>query len=530
MSHWRRFIADFRGLAQAAVDRVSKRALAEKLSLDVQTVRGWVRGAEPARPQDVGWLLRCALKNGIDVSRFQSFASIYPLVTDASYELNLKADLPDFSWLTQTQIPPVRPAKFCGITLDSPLGLAASPLTASAEWMSLMLGLGYGLSTFKTRRSAQRSPYSPPLIAFVKTPPDLSQYRLEAPPEVEVTFNRKEVSGLIPNLVNSLGIPSENPSEWRNVYERVSALRGGKVVGISVVADGEDKESLLADLATVVARGLECRPPFVELNLSCPNLKGRSDIYASPALVEEICNSAASVLKGTGTPLVIKLPYLNREILREILKVTRRTVQAVALRNTIRVRPFEIEENGGQKISAFKGREHGGLSGPCTYSLTISCVKEAIELRRELGLEFEILAAGGIASAADVVELMNLGAASGTNLIVQTTTAAIFDPLLAWKLRFHLEQAQLGLPAKGSAVDMLPARDETEITSLKNAIIAQAQIAAKQRSTIKISDKVLCQEWNRFVLERSRAEVGRPAKTEAPRSVADWITIFTSQK
>jgi hypothetical protein len=281
---------------------------------------------------------------------------------------------------------------------------------------------------------------------------------------------------------------------------------------------------------SVVARALDCRPPFIELNLSCPNLKGRRDVYADSALVKRICDAAAEVLKGSGIPLVVKLPYLDKDSLRGILKATCHTVQAFALRNTVRVRPFEIEQNGGQRISAFKGRDHGGLSGPCTYGLTLACVKTAIELRRELGLEFEILAAGGVATAAHVVELMNLGAASGTNLIVQTTTAAIFDPLLAWKLRFHLEQAQIGLAAKGVGVDMLPPRDEVEIASLKNAFAAQAQIAAKPRSTLSISDKLLFHEWNCFVLERSRAEVGRPAKTEAPRSVAEWITIFTSQK
>src|SRR4029077_15405381 len=101
-----------------------------------------------------------------------------------------------------------------------------------------------------------------PLIGFVTTAPDLSQYRQEEPPEVAVAFNRTGIPGFIPNLVNSLGIPSENPSEWRNVYERIAALRGGRVVGMSVGADGDDEPSLLADLSSVVARALECRPPF----------------------------------------------------------------------------------------------------------------------------------------------------------------------------------------------------------------------------------------------------------------------------
>jgi len=529
MSQWRRFIVDFRGLAQTVAERIGKRALAAKLGHDIHTVKRWLQDGEPSHPQDVGWVIRCALKNGVDVSRFQSFSSIYTLSTESSYELNLKADLPDFSWLTAVQRPPTVPAKFCGIPLETPLGLSASPLTASEEWMNLMLGLGYGLCTFKTRRNAQRGPYAPPQVGFVRTAPDLSQYRQEEPPEVEVRFTRTGIAGFIPNLVNSLGIPSESPSDWRNIYERITALRGGKLVGISVVGDGDDEASLLVDLSSVVARARECAPPFIELNLSCPNLRGRADVYGNPSLVKRLCDAAAEVLKGTGIALVIKLPYMRKEGLREILKASAGTVRAIALRNTIRVRPFEIEENGGHKIPAFKGRDHGGLSGPCTYGLTVACVKTALELRAELGLDFEILAAGGVAKAADVVELMNIGATSGTNLVVQATTAAIFDPLLAWKLRFHLEQAQIGPPSVRGE-EMLAARDNVEIASLKNAIIAQDQIATKPRSTLRVSDKLLCQEWNRFVLERSRVEVGRPAKTEAPRSVTDWITIFTSQK
>lgn len=228
-------------------------------------------------------------------------------------------------------------------------------------------------------KRGQRSAYAPPLIGFVKAEPDLSGYRQDDPPEVEVTFNRVGIPGYIPNLVNSLGIPSENPSEWRNIYERIAALKGGHVVGISVVGDGDDEASLIADLSSVVARARECSPPFVELNLSCPNLKGRADIYSDPPLVKRLCDAAAETLKGSSIPLVIKLPHMSKENLRHILRASAGTVHAIALRNTIRVRPFEIEEHGGQKIFAFRGRQCGGLSGPCTYGLTVACVKAAVE-------------------------------------------------------------------------------------------------------------------------------------------------------
>jgi dihydroorotate dehydrogenase len=529
MSHWRAFVPDFGGLVQTVAARVGKKPLAAKLSHDIQTLKRWLKNGEPTHPEDVGWLTRIALQNGIDVDRFQSFAPLYKLSTESDYDLNLNVDLPDFSWLIKVQRPPEIPVKFCGMSLPTPLGLSASPLTANDRWMKLMLGLGYGLCTFKTRRTGQRSPYARPQIAYVKTPPDLSQYLPDEPPEVEVTFSRTGIPGLIPNLVNSLGIPSENPSDWRATYERIAALKGGQYVGISVVGDGDDEYSLIEDWEAVVARACECKPPFVELNLSCPNLKGRPDVLSNLALVGRLCKTAADLLNKAGIPVAIKLPYLKKEPLREILRVGAGMVQAVTLRNTVRVRPFEIEENGGHKIPAFKGREFGGLSGPCTYGLTVECLKTTLELRKALGLDFEIIAAGGVAKAGDVVELMNIGAAAGVNVIVQATNAPIFDPLLAWKLRFHLEQSQIGL-ASVRGEEMLAARDSVELASLKNAIMAQAQVNTKARSTLRVSDRILCREWNSFVLDRSRVELGKPAKTEPPRSVNHWITIFTSDK
>jgi hypothetical protein len=193
------------------------------------------------------------------------------------------------------------------------------------------------------------------------------------------------------------------------------------------------------------------------------------------------------------------------------------------------VRPVEIEPNGGKKIPAFKGREHGGMSGPCTYPLTIAGLRDALELRQELGLDFDMVVAGGVAKAADVVELLNYGAAVSVNVTVQATNAAIFDPLLAWKLRFHLEQAQLA-PRSVRAEEMLSARDSVEITSLKNAILAQHQINSKPRSSLNVSDKTLLRAWNSYVLDRSRVEIGKPAKTGPARSVEDWITLFISEK
>ena len=73
MSPWRRYIADFSGLARIVSESVHKRTLATKLSHDIQTIKRWLTTGEPNSPQDVGWVIRIALQNGLEIDRFQTF-------------------------------------------------------------------------------------------------------------------------------------------------------------------------------------------------------------------------------------------------------------------------------------------------------------------------------------------------------------------------------------------------------------------------------------------------------------------------
>src|ERR1700740_3104691 len=79
MSPWRRYIADFSGLARIVSESVHKRTLATKLSHDIQTIKRWLTTGEPNSPQDVGWVIRIALQNGLEIDRFQTFHAVYNL-------------------------------------------------------------------------------------------------------------------------------------------------------------------------------------------------------------------------------------------------------------------------------------------------------------------------------------------------------------------------------------------------------------------------------------------------------------------
>src|SRR5262245_5438650 len=50
---------------------------------------------------------------------------------------------------------------FCGIPVESPLGVPAGPLLNSA-WILYYARLGFSVLTYKTVRSAQRACYQPP--------------------------------------------------------------------------------------------------------------------------------------------------------------------------------------------------------------------------------------------------------------------------------------------------------------------------------------------------------------------------------
>lgn len=138
---WRELIVDFNGLITELVQRLSRHKVADALSHDKKTIIGWLGGTLPSNSMDVAWVIRLALQNGIDLSRFQAFTPIYDLSPLLSYEENVQKEPMDLSWLTNTQPPPVVKTDFCGLELDGPLGVASSPLIANDRWAALMLGL-----------------------------------------------------------------------------------------------------------------------------------------------------------------------------------------------------------------------------------------------------------------------------------------------------------------------------------------------------------------------------------------------------
>jgi dihydroorotate dehydrogenase len=517
---WRELISDFNGLVTELVQRNSRNKVARLLSHDPKTINNWLQGALPSDPRDVAEVIRQALLSGIDLSRFQSYAPIYDLSPLLNYAQSIQKPPGDFVWLTSARRPPVVKTQFCGVELDCPLGVASSPLVADDRWAELLLNLGFGLSTFKTKRTTQKEAWSPPFIAFVLEPPDLTNYDASNPPQVLVSLSRKGTRDSIPSLVNSIGVPSEVPIAWQEMYEKIKRHPRGRLMGISVMGDGSSGLDFAKDLEFAIDKAKEVNPTFIELNLSCPNLENGIDFCDDVSLIEQITRRARKALNSTSILLVLKLPGFSWPLLEDVLKQAGKNIDAVAFRNTTRVRPV-TRDRDGRVHSPFPGREFGGLSGPCTFETTRRGIRNLVAIKARLGQGFSIIAVGGVATFGNAIELLDAGAD-----VVQACTAPIFDPLLAWKVRFHMNQfmRKVGVDA---ATALHQPRNQADIESFRNAFEAYSQIQRRYPARA-VPYEIFQQKWNDWIEQRPSAPIGKAHRMSAPRTFEEWIRDFTS--
>jgi dihydroorotate dehydrogenase (NAD+) catalytic subunit len=512
---------DLHPLLKAVVAEIKEYKVYKALQHDKHTVKRWLNGGRPDDPRDIGKILRLALLNRMDVTQYQTFSPIYDFSPEMSYEDNMFAGPPDLSWLwdRQEELPACR-VVVNGLEFDCPIGVGSGPLTGNSKYTITMLNLGYGPTSFKTRRAGPKGGWERPQVAFALHPPDLLR-PTEKPAEVLVSFKQSDVKGAVPNVVNSIGGPSEAAAEWQSQYEEIKRHKRGRYVGLSVIGEDTHDKGIKQDFLDAVDRALEVSPPFVELNISCPNLRGR-DLYSDPNMLREVVAAAKQRINGRCL-LFVKLPFVPSRSLEAVVKACGDLADAVVFKNTVKVRPVR-EDRDGRKIPAFLGREHGGLSGPSTFPLTLRGVQEMTKLRSKLGHRFSIIAVGGVQTADDVATLMEAGAAA-----VQTVTAAMFDPLLAWKVRYQLAELQRKSQDAKAHVEapnagLLPPRDYTEIMTL--AVASEAAAEVKFRDPEFSLDK-FTQKWNLFHQERSINLPGQAQRLKGKRKI-DWIRFLAS--
>ena len=305
---------------------------------------------------------------------------------------------------------------FCGLPVQSPLGIAAGPLL-NGKWILYYAALGFDVMTYKTVRSRHRECYALPNLQ----PVGASRLRGgDAPLGAE-----EEMRG---SWAVSFGMPSKSPDIWRADIETTRrALPKHKLLSVSVVATPEPHwtvDDLAEDFARCARWAVESGADAVEANFSCPNVASAdAQLYQQPETAGRV---AARLRAAVGTkPLLIKIGHVTEEAEATALAgAVSAYADALVMVNCISAQIVD-----SQKHPLFEGQRRG-IAGDAIRESALDQVRLFARVVRQRGLKLRLVGVGGIATAEHVRAHLDAGAHA-----VQLATAAMIDPRVGLQIR-----------------------------------------------------------------------------------------------
>lgn len=161
---------------------------------------------------------------------------------------------------------------------------------------------------------------------------------------------------------------------------------------------------------------------FVELNISCPNVKEGGILFGTdPVVTRQVVKRVRRVL--TKKKLIVKLSPSVSDIKQFAIICQEERADAISLINTIPAMQINLKT----KKPAL-GNIIGGLSGPCIKPIAIRMVYEVAKV-----VKIPIIGMGGVSSANDVLEFLMAGAS-----IVAIGTSLFTNPNLVLEIKRDL--------------------------------------------------------------------------------------------
>ncbi len=248
-----------------------------------------------------------------------------------------------------------------GMKLENPLMLASGILDENGYSMKRILEEGAAAVVTKSINRDGRTGYRPPIVS--------------------------EIPG---GLLNAVGLA--NPGIDNFGGEIGLSLQAGKPVIGSLFGSNID------EFLYVSQKMQEYGASAVELNLSCPHVKGLgAEIGSDPEMVEAIVGELKSKLK---IPVFAKLsPNVS-----DMLKIANAASEAdgLVLINTVRGMAIDIHAR-----KPVLSNSYGGLSGKAIKNVGLRYV---YQMKKETGME--IIGVGGIENAEDALEYIMAGASA----------------------------------------------------------------------------------------------------------------------
>jgi dihydroorotate dehydrogenase len=305
-----------------------------------------------------------------------------------------------------------------GLRLPNPVGLAAG-FDKNAEAFRPMLGFGFGFVECGTVTPRPQTGNPRPRL-----------FRLEEDRAV----------------INRMGFNNEGLEPF---VRRLSAGPGARSFGVVGANVGANKDSTdrIADYVAGVA-AVWRTASYVTVNISSPNtpgLRGLQDRSALEELLGRIGETVGELTRAQGArPVFLKVaPDLDDQSVRDICEVSLKAsgLSGLIVSNTTLARPDSLK-------SAHR-TEVGGLSGaPLMEASTRVLATFAAEVAGRL----DLIAAGGVASALDVIAKLRAGAQS-----IQLYSALVYEgPGLAQRIKRDLVETMTragasSLPALAAA-------------------------------------------------------------------------------
>ena len=226
-------------------------------------------------------------------------------------------------------------------------------------------------------------------------------------------------------LINAIGL--QNPGVRAVIDEEIPRL--DKVYRGKVIANvgGHSVDEYVSTAAAFDA----CDKVFaVELNISCPNVKGGGMAFGTDEkIAKELVYAVKKQLKK---PLIVKLSPNVTSVTDMAKAVCDGGADAVSLINTLV--GMRIDLRTRKPVISVRT---GGFSGPAVFPVALRMVNDVAR-----AVDVPVMGIGGVSSARDVIEMMMAGAAA-----VQVGAANLVDPYACKKIVEELPEVmdELGI-------------------------------------------------------------------------------------
>ena len=222
-------------------------------------------------------------------------------------------------------------------------------------------------------------------------------------------------------LINSIGL--QNPGVRHFIDNELPAMRAalaGTDTAILANLGGGCIEDYEEGCELLCRAGVD----FVELNISCPNVKHGGIAYGvKPESAKEV---VSRVRRVCSRPLIVKMSPQAEDIGRMAAACVEAGADALSLVNTFQACAIDLEKRRPVFNNIF-----AGLSGPAVRPIALRMVWQAVG-----AVNIPVVGLGGIATGRDALEFITAGATAvqvgAANFANPRAMETIADEMAAW--------------------------------------------------------------------------------------------------